>query len=43
MVRLVMIQVLKQNAMRGRCKKPPMEEEEMMQLAKSLLYRKGKQ
>ena len=34
-------QVLKQNAMKGRCKKPPMQEPEMMDLAKALLYRKG--
>lgn len=33
--------MLKQNAMRGRSKKPPMDEDEMMSLAKSLLYRKG--
>ena len=27
--------------MKGRAKKPPMDVEEMMELAKALLYRKG--
>ena len=38
---MYVVQVLKQNAMKGRCKKPPMEEPEMMDLAKALLYRRG--
>lgn len=33
--------VLKQSAMRGRCKKPPLDEKEAMELAKALLLRKG--
>ena len=27
--------------MKGRCKKPPMDDTEMLDLAKALLYRKG--
>ena len=32
---------MKTNAMLGRCRKPPLDEEEMMKIAKSLLLRKG--
>lgn len=37
----MLMQVLEKNAMRGRTKKPPMDEGEMLDLAKALLYRKG--
>ena len=38
----VMLQVLEKNAMRGRTKRPPMNEGEMLDLAKALLHRRGK-
>jgi len=34
-------QVLRHNAMMGRCRKPPMDQKEMLDLAKELLFRKG--
>ena len=38
---IIYAQVLKLNAMKGKCKKAPMDVTEMMELAKGLLYRRG--
>ena len=37
----IFVQVLRQTAMLGRCRKPPMVHQEMLDLAKELLFRKG--
>lgn len=37
----LLTQVLKKSAMLGRTRRPPMDEKDMMDLAKALLMRKG--